>query len=67
MFGNEQNNSTHLFALASTHDCRLCTLIIDVSPKILGSRLRRGLGLLNGLVDDLLGGLIDALKRALAC
>jgi hypothetical protein len=62
VFGNEQDNSTNLFALASAHDWWLCTLVVNISPNVLVSRHRRGLRLLNGLVYGLLGGLVNTLK-----
>ena len=37
--GNEQEKWIHLVALASAHGWRLRTLIVDIGPKIFGSRL----------------------------
>jgi len=54
----------YLFALASAHDRWFSTLIVDISPEIFGSWLRRGLRHLDGLVNFLLRGFIDTLNDA---
>lgn len=52
---------THLFPLPTTHEWRLCVLVVDICPEVLGDGHGRLLGLFDGLVDLCLGLLVELL------
>jgi|SRR6266436_2670008 len=62
LVGREKDCFAYLFTFASAHEWWLSTLIVDISPEIFGSRIRRGLRHLDCLVNFLLCGFIDSLN-----
>jgi len=55
----------NLLTLPTPHELRLSARVVDITPELAHTRLRRCLGLLNGGVDFCLGGLVVALDEHL--